>query len=546
MLKEVPSSRTCVLRYLLEDQAAKSPDRVFAVIDRASRDVETWTYGQTLERVRRSAAALQAAGIRKGHAVLCWTRAPEDSLTVWFALNHLGAAYVPINHHYRGSILERLIQGSASEFLIVDPEFLPQLHEVDGSSLESVIVTGRDPMAAGDLRALSFECLMSGIDGADVPDPDIRPWDLQSVMFTSGTTGPSKGALSSYVHLHGIVDEPYAFLTGDDRYLCNLPLFHVGGMLPVYSMLLRGGSIALSGPFRTAEFWGTVRRTGATAATMLSGMATLLLKRPPTPEDRGTSLRKALVIPFGEDARDVSDRFGLDVFTMYHMTEICAPLVSDRNPDRSALCGRPREGVSVRIVDEHDCEVAQGTFGELVVRCERPWAMSHGYVNNPEATAKTWLNGWFHTGDVFREDPDGNFIFVDRLKDVIRRRGENISSFEVETEFKTHPDIQDAAALAVPDRHGEDEVLVVVEPKAGCTIDEGAVIARVAGQLPRFMVPRYVCVMEQLPRTPTGKIQKNELRELIRTVAWWDRDAAQPGLPPTPVKDQEQSKSGVA
>lgn len=519
----VPAPADCVLRYILERHARTDPQRVFAVVDRPGLALETWTYADMLERVRRTAAAFVAAGVGRGSNVLCLTRAPETSVTVWFALNHLGAVYVPVNHQYHGTLLERLVHGASAAAIVVDPEFLPQLEAIDHAPLEAVIVTSAPQRPPRGLRCLVLDDLLAQSDGFAVADPALEPWDLQSVMFTSGTTGPSKGVLSSYVHLHSVVDEPFSFLDADDRYLCNLPLFHVGGMLQVYSMLLRGGSIALSPPFRTADFWPAIRRTRSSMATLLSGMASLLMKQAAVPGERESGLRKTIILPFSEDASPFGERFGVDVHTMYHMTEICVPLVSGRDPRASALCGKPRRGVSVRLVDEHDCEVPPGHAGQLVVRCDRPWAMSHGYLGNPAATASAWLNGWFHTGDVFRRDVDGDFYFIDRAKDVIRRRGENISSFELENEYRNHPAVQDAAAIAVADVHGEDEVLVVVEPVPG-TDPEPAALARYGEErLPRFMVPRYIHIMETLPRTPTGKVEKHGIRAALAGVALWDR-----------------------
>lgn len=525
----VPAPEDCVLRYILERHARTGPERIFAVVDKSDGTLETWTYEHMLARVRRTAAALQAAGIGKGQNVLCLTRAPETSVTVWFALNHLGAVYVPINHQYHGPLLERLVHGASATTIVVDPEFLSRLDAIDRTPVKTVVVTDAAPGLPPDPGRLNLNDLLEqGNEGA-LSDPGLKPWDLQSVMFTSGTTGPSKGVLSSYAHLHAVVDEPFSFLSGDDRYLCNLPLFHVGGMLQVYSMLLRGGSIALSAPFRTAEFWPAVNRTGSSMATLLSGMASLLMKQAKAPGEQESALRKTIILPFSEDAAPFADRFGVDVYTMYHMTEICVPLVSGMDPRKSALCGKPRRGVSVRLVDDHDCAVPRGSAGQLVVRCDRPWTMSHGYLNNPAATASAWLNGWFHTGDMFREDENGDFYFIDRAKDVIRRRGENISSFELENEYRNHPDVLDVAAVAVPDPHGEDEVLIVVEAVPGTRPEPAALASYGAERLPRFMVPRYIHVMDKLPRTPTGKIEKHEIRAALAGVPLWDRSAAPAG-----------------
>ena len=219
------------------------------------------------------------------------------------------------------------------------------------------------------------------------------------------------------------------------------------------------------------------RRTQSTCLTLLGAMVPFLLKAPPTPRDRDHPLKKVVLVPLSDASEVFAERFGVDVYTTFNMTETSWPLVSERNPQVRGTCGRPRDGIDARIVDDNDCEVAPGVVGELIVRSDIPWSMNHGYHNNPEATAAAWRNGWFHTGDAFRRDADGNFFFVDRLKDAIRRRGENISSFEVEAEVNAHPAVREAAAVGVPSEFGEDDVLAVVAPVAGKTIDPAELLA---------------------------------------------------------------------
>jgi len=233
------------------------------------------------------------------------------------------------------------------------------------------------------------------------------------------------------------------------------------------------------------------------------------------------------IIPLGEDAAAAAERFGFDeVVTLFNMSEVSAPLCSGPNPTLRGLAGRLREGMEARIVDENDCELPDGVVGEVVLRSDVPWTLSHGYHRNPEATARAWRNGWFHTGDAFRRDAEGNYFFVDRLKDAIRRRGENISSYEVEAAILADPAILEAAAVGVPSELGEEEVLVVVVAKPGQEIDPVAMIHALAGRLPHFMVPRYVRTVEALPKTPTAKVQKQALRAEGLTGETWDREAA--------------------
>jgi crotonobetaine/carnitine-CoA ligase len=291
-------------------------------------------------------------------------------------------------------------------------------------------------------------------------------------------------------------------------------------------MLVKGGSIALVESFDTASFWDTARATGTTCLTLLGAMVPFLMKAPPTPRDRDHPLTKVVLVPLSDDSQAFARRFGVDVYTTFNMTETAWPLVSERNPTVRGTCGRPRDGIEARIVDDNDCELPVGETGELILRADVPWSMNHGYHNNPEATARAWRNGWFHTGDAFRRDGEGNFFFVDRLKDAIRRRGENISSFEVEAVLGMHTAVREVAVVGVPSEFGEDDVLAVVAPVAGHTIDPVELIDFLRPRMAHFMIPRYVRQLTELPKTPTQKVQKNLLRAEGLTVDTWDREAA--------------------
>jgi carnitine-CoA ligase len=297
-------------------------------------------------------------------------------------------------------------------------------------------------------------------------------------------------------------------------------------VMPVTAMLIHGGSIAMVDSFNTETFWPTVRKTGITTAILLGVMGGFLLKRAPADNDKDHPLRTCTYVPLNETALQFHQRFGTDIHTHFNMTEISMPIVSAANPTALGSAGRQRDGVAVRIVDENDCELPVGAVGELVIRADCPWATSHGYASNAGATAAAWRNGWFHTGDGFRKDAEGNFYFVDRLKDAIRRRGENISSFEVESEVLAYPPVREAAAIAVKSEIAEDEVCAVVAVKEGERFDPAELIDFLIPRMPHFMVPRYVRVVDALPRTPTAKIEKVKLRGEGLTADTWDRESA--------------------
>jgi crotonobetaine/carnitine-CoA ligase len=517
----MPRPEECVQRYMIERWAREQPEKVFAVF----ADSEQWTYAETQTLAIKTANALRALGVTQGERVVVWLPNNADCLRVWFGLNFLGAVFVPINTAYRGALLEHAIALSEARRMIGHAELCPRLDEIDRKSLREIVVLGGAPSPIDGMSVHPA----SALDSADEAPPAlaraIAPWDMQSIIFTSGTTGPSKGVMSSYVHLQQMASSA-PFLSCADRYMINLPMFHSGGVMPVTAMLVHGGSIAMVDAFNTDAFWPAVKKAGVTTSILLGVMGGFLLKRAPSPDDKDHTLRTCTYVPLNETAPQFHQRFGTEIHTHFNMTEISMPIVSTPNPTALGSAGRPRAGVAVRIVDENDCELPVGAVGELLVRTDCPWATSHGYASNPAATAAAWRNGWFHTGDGFRQDAEGNFYFVDRLKDAIRRRGENISSFEVESEVLAYPPIREAAAIAVKSEIAEDEVCAVVAIREGETFDPAGLIDFLRPRMAHFMVPRYVRVVDALPRTPTAKIEKVKLRAEGLTPETWDREKA--------------------
>ncbi len=518
----IPPDDQVVLGEILDRHARERPDRLFARFE----DGQEWSYGELHSHVRRTAAGLAALGVRRGDRVAVWLPNGAGILRVWFAINYLGAVYVPINLAYRGAILGHALQLSGARLAVLHADLAPRLAESGTAALTSAVVLHGDAAPLPGLALHGPEALDGDPAALAGIERRVRPWDLQSLMYTSGTTGPSKAVRSSYLHLWSVCDYPYRMFTEDDRYLVNLPLFHVGGTVAVTSMLMRGGSIAVVESFRVSEFWPTVRRAGATIATLLGSMTPLLNAAPPQPDDADSPLRIGFMIPLVTDATAFGRRFGCEIRTLYNMTEISTPIASGSYPTQAGTCGQLRPGVEGRVVDAHDIEVPNGQVGELIVRADVPWAFSDGYHGDPEATAEVWRNGWFHTGDAFRRDALGNFFFADRIKDAIRRRGENISSFEVEAEVGAHPGVAECAVVAARDAIGEEEVLAVVVPRDAADFDPAELIGFLRARLPHFMVPRYVRCVAQMPRTPTQKIQKNTLRDDGVTPDTWDREAA--------------------
>ena len=512
-----------MLRYLLDRWDRERPDKIHVVFG----DGESWSFAEVRRRVVAKAAGFSKLGISKGEHVAVWLPNGRDGLITFYALNYLGAVFVPFNTAFRGNLLAHVLQNSGARFLIAHAELVDRLAEVDRAAITDLILVGEGEAPDCGLTLHSFKELDGSEDELAPLDEPIQPWDLQSIIYTSGTTGPSKGVLSSYLHMFSNAGpEAWPMVTSDDRYLTVAPLFHIGGMGPPFVMLARGASVAIVENFTTDTFWRSVRDTGTTVIFLLGVMATFLIKQPPAADERDHQVRLAFMVPLTDDAPAFTERFGIDIYTIFNMTEIASPIVSEANPTKRGTCGKVREGVEVRLVDRHDCEVPVGEIGEMLVRMDRPWGLNSGYNANPEATAEAWRNGWFHTGDAFRMDEDGYFYFVDRVKDAIRRRGENISSFEVELEVCAHPSVREAAAIAVPSEFSEDEVMVVVAPAPGCTIDRLELSNFLADRMPYFMVPRYIRILDELPKTPSAKVMKAELRKEGITTDTWDRQEA--------------------
>jgi len=522
-LDESEALELCVLRYLLHERAQKQGDQVFAVFENG----ETWTFKQTLHEVQRTAAGLASQGVRQGDPVMLWLEHGPIALRTWFAVNYLGAIAVPINLAYKGNLLERVLENSQAKIMILQANLIERLEAVNLSSLECLVTVGQTNTLARDKLRMIDE-IQLGLYGTLTPDLEksIKPSDVQIILYTSGTTGPSKGVLCSYQHLWTSGHNVY-FLTAKDRYMVNLPLAHVSGVLPCMLMLSLGGSIAIVERFQTNRFWEQINDSQTTFVILLGAMAKFLLSQPVTEAELHNTLDVILLLPYDMDIKPMRERWGVDVYTSFNMTEVCCPIMSAPNPPALSSCGQLRPGIEARIVDQDDMEVSDGTTGELILRTDKPWSFSHGYHHDPEATARAWQNGWFHSGDAFRRDIEGNYYFVDRMKDTIRRRGENISSFEVEAEILSHPAIEEAAVVAVPSELGENDVLAVVTLKQHQRLSPNELLEYLVPRLPYFMVPRFVRFMDELPKTPTLKIEKHVLRQQgIKGTEVWDRELA--------------------
>ncbi len=522
----IPQREDCVVGPLLERWAQDRPEKPFLEFD----DGSSWTFAETLQRTRRAAAGLQQLGVQRASHVLCWMPNCAEMVLTWFAANYLGAVFVPLNTAYRGNLLRNAIDLSDAEILVVHASLLPRLEIEYLAHLRDVIVVGGEVPAADqkldNIRYHRFSVLTeSSSHKVTEPESPVQPWDVNFIIFTSGTTGPSKAVLCTYVQTWAGGAMAMDYFGPDDRLLANLPLFHVSGAGAVMDRLTKGGTCVLYDGFRPDSFWDTVGRFRITGCCLVGAMTQFLLKQPPSNNDRHHTLRAVITVPWNQDSLDVAERYGLEMYTAFNMTEIATPIRSAANAPKLGTCGKPRPGIEARVVDSHDLELPHGEVGELILRSSRPWEITQGYYRNPEATAEVWRNGWFHTGDAFRRDNEGNFFFVDRMKDAIRRRGENISSFEVESEATAHAAVREAAAIPVPSELSEDEVMLVISITPGHVITPFELLEFMQPRMAHYMLPRYIRILPELPKTPTAKIEKHRLRAEGVTADTWDREA---------------------
>ncbi len=492
------------------------------------------SYGEMDRQSDRLARGLASLGIAAGDTVLIMLPNAAEIILVWCALAKLGAIEVPVNTHLRGAVLAHVINNSGATTLVVDPRYCDRLEAVGDhlSGLERLVVVPGDAEDEAALPAswktVAFETLLR--DG-DAPLPEEpRHCDLMAVMYTSGTTGPSKGVMITHAHAFEYALSVIELLemTSEDVYYAPLPLFHIAGQWAgVYACCIMGATVVVPENFSLSGFWDEVRRHGATCTFLLGAMANFLYRQPPRRDDADNTLERALVVPLLPETEAFKRRFGCRVSTTWGSTEVNVPMRSGFELANNRTCGRLAEDrYEVRIVDGDDNEVPPGVPGEAVVRAREPWILMAGYWNDPAATAKAWRNLWLHSGDMLMCDEAGNFYFVDRTKDAIRRRGENISSLEVEREINAHCEVLESAVIPVASEHSEQEVMAVVVPRPGALLEPAELIAFLAPRMAYFMVPRYIDVVAELPKTQTGKIQKFTLRERGVTETTWDREEA--------------------
>jgi crotonobetaine/carnitine-CoA ligase len=436
-----------------------------------------------------------------------------------------GAIAVPINVASRGAQLEHILRNSGARTLAVEPSLSHALETIERpASLEAIW------SLAGDARPLSTDGMAPlPALGEEIAASELKPSDPAVILYTSGTTGPSKGVLCSHAHLFSWAIQLGRMLetTADDIHYTTLPLFHSNALHAFFHALTTGATIVVASRFSASRYMEEVCASGATVAYLLGAMVHILAKQPLSPFDRRHRVRVVLAPATPAHLFEpIRQRFGFELLDAYGSTETNAVIGGPIREQRPGTMGRVWPGFEARVVDEHDEEIPDGNVGELVLRADTPFAFSSGYFEMPEKTVEACRNLWFHTGDRVIREPDGHYRFVDRAKDAIRRRGENISSWEVEQAVQTHPDVVTAAAVGVRSELAEEDVMVFVVLRDGGPRDPVALIRHLESRLAYFAIPRYVEFVTELPLTDSGKVSKYVLRERGVNADTWDREEA--------------------
>jgi len=488
----------------------------------------SWRFDEAPDIAARFAGTLAAAGIRPGDrvAIMCSNR--PEFLEAYLGCAWLGAIGVPINIAARGPQLQHILSNSGARLLVIETDLLDAFRHVDLSdvALERVwLIGGGTPASFNHIPATEVPPRNDAHPAAAVD-----PAQTVAILYTSGTTGPSKGVCCPHTQyfwwgFHGVRN---LGLREGDVLCTTLPLFHTNALGTFHQALLTGATLVAEPRFSASRFWPTLIGHGASITYLLGAMVPILLSREPSPEERTHAVRLALApgVPAHLHTAFVQ-RTGIRLIDGYGSTETNFVIGGIFTEPRPGSMGKVCDGFAARIAGQDGEDAADGEPGELVLRSHEPLAFATGYFALPDKTSEAFRDGWFHTGDRAVREADGYYRFVDRLKDAIRRRGENVSSFEVEQVLLSHPDVGNAAVFAVPSELAEDEVMAAIVRRPDSALTERALCEFCQPRLAKFAVPRFIEFVDELPVTENGKVQKFKLRDRGVTAGTWDREAAQ-------------------
>jgi len=535
----------------LDHYASTTPDRVFFYYGEDDTELTYRRFGELTDHI---AGNLAARGIAKGDRVSVFTTNSKVATLAMFGIWKAGAVYAPVNFSFVGRLLAYQLDDTGPGLVITDSDLLPALLAVaaDLARVPDVVLAADLPsdVTAPEITIDHWDTLLAP---AERPDVIVSFDDPANVVYTSGTTGLSKGVVQPHRWMAGYTYGLRLPLRSDDVIYNDLPMYHVGGAIAnVARAAWVGCEVAVWDRFSPSGFWQRIERRGASTAILLDVMTPWLMKAPEAADDRSNSLNKVYMQPLPSHHEEVARRFGFDlVYAGFGQTESGAPLtmfveecpggtppelrrgrdqeeiaararavglpvLPGRDVRQKGLMGRPGPFVDVAVLDEHDRVCPPGQPGQLSVRPKLPGMLFLEYLGKPEATVAAWRNLWFHTGDAAVVDESGLFAFVDRLGDRIRVRGENLSSFQVEDLLSQHDGVQMVAAFAISSGEGdEDDVVAYVTPVEGRTLGEDDLHRFAEQVMPKYMRPKHIRVVGDLPRTPTNKIEKYKLRRDI-------------------------------
>jgi crotonobetaine/carnitine-CoA ligase len=521
---------------ILAEKARRVPNNTFLIWG-----ARRYTYADLERMTNRYANGFAAQGIRHGdHVAVMLPNGPEFFWTVW-GLGKIGAVAVPLNTAAKGDMLLYFIDQSDATCVVVDDEWAARLGAI-ASRLPKVkryIYRGEKPLAQCGLRpdpsGATILQSLADIDSDDDSQPPldrVSHDDIHLIMYTSGTTGPSKGVMCPHSQGHAVgraLTIDFGYRDDDVLYTC-LPLFHGNAIwYTCYAALWADAAIALSPRFSATRFWDEICSTKATQFNTLGAMTNIIWKLPPGPHEHDNALRLCMTVPVPKEIyAEMEARYGVKLTSVFAMTENFAMtrFRPDDPPEKAGSAGKTHGACELRIVDDDETVLGPGKVGEIWMRPLQPGAMMKGYYKMPIETAREFRDGWFKTGDRGYLDADDYLFFVDRKKEAIRRRGENISAYEVELILSRHPAIMEVAAIPVASEMSEDDVMVYVVLKEGATLTHADVIHFSAENMSYFMVPRFVEFIDRLPKTATEKLEKYKLKQdaHARRSALWDRE----------------------
>jgi crotonobetaine/carnitine-CoA ligase len=523
----VPGNR--VIGNALRTQAGTVGDGVFLMMDD-----RRMTFAQVNDVANGYASGLRRLGVGPGDRVSILMENSLEFALVALAVNKIGAVWVPVNTTYRGAWLRDTLGDARATLLVADDGLFERV-----AALERPVPVSRavrlglaEPVTEAGVECLPFDVLDTGVT-AD-PGIEVSPGDVSAVMWTSGTTGRSKGVMqshSAWAHGAQVFRDVRQIRAGDVLYCC-LPMFNSGGwVFNVFHALLDGIALGIDKQFTVGGFWDRTRHYGATQITTLGAMHIYLWQAPPRPDDADNPVRCAGFVPIPHElVGPMKERFGLDaVWQGYGQSEVMPATIA--YPGRTwkpNSAGAARPDVDLALLDGDDEPVAVGEVGEVCVRPRKPGVIFSGYFNAAEQTVEAFSNLWYHTGDLGRLDEDGELFFVDRKKDVMRHKGRNVASIDVEKAAKQHPAVHEAAAHGVPAEElvYEDEIKLCIVRTPGTAVTAEEIAEHIMEHAPYYLVPRYIEFLDDLPHTPTGRVQKFLLRERGVTDETWDREAA--------------------